>query len=87
MNYYSFPPIPTPPKRKAFISYYGGDRLEATEFVEQWAARAGVFIPKTIGLSGNENFIDSTDTGGVRTKPDTPRARGVGAVASNSGFL
>ena len=56
------PLVPQIPKRKVFISYYGGDRLEADAFVRQWATIHDVFIPKTIGLSGMENFINSNDS-------------------------
>lgn len=55
------PPIETP-KRKAFISYYAGDKVEADAFVTRWADRGGVFIPKTIGLSDRVNLINSTDS-------------------------
>jgi hypothetical protein len=59
MNYW--PVTPPRTKRKVFISYYDADKTEAYEFVARWATREDVFIPKTIGLSGRENFIDSTD--------------------------
>ena len=60
MNYRS--PISQIPKRKVFISYYRGDQSEADAFVRQWSDINGVFIPKTIGLSGLENFINSDDS-------------------------
>ncbi len=63
MTMNNWPPvILPPPKRKVFISYYGGNKAEADEFVRQWATLQGVFIPKTVGLSGNEKFINSNDT-------------------------
>ncbi len=49
------------PRRKVFISYHGGDREEANRFIGRWTME-DVFIPKTIGLSDLENFIESSDT-------------------------
>ncbi len=57
MNYW-----PAAPKRKVFISYFGGNKTEADAFVRQWALINDVFIPKAIGLTGMENFINSNDT-------------------------
>ncbi len=34
-------------RRKVFISFYQGDREEVDEFIEKWADREGVFIPKS----------------------------------------
>src|SRR6516225_3936620 len=57
----SWLPSPSTIKRKVFISYYDGDKPEAYDFIARWATREDVFVPKTIGLSGRENYIDSTD--------------------------
>lgn len=49
------------PKRKVFISFFQGDRKEVDEFIDRWANREGVFIPKVLGVSGNEDFINSNN--------------------------
>ncbi len=60
MNYYGLPNY-EPVKRKAFISFHHNDQVEAEAFVEQWANRQAVFIPKVLGISDNDDFIDSTN--------------------------
>ena len=49
------------PKRKAFISFHQNDKAEVEAFVSRWAGREGVFIPKILGASDNDDFINSTD--------------------------
>ena len=49
------------PKRKVFISFYQGDRNEVDAFIDRWARREGVFIPKALGVSMNDDFINSTN--------------------------
>ena len=60
MSYWPYPIQPV--KRKVFISYYASDKSEADAFVDHWANSEGIFIAKTIGLSGFEDFIDSTNS-------------------------
>ena|SRR6266545_2869289 len=60
MNYYGLPQY-APVKRKAFISFHQEDRPEVDAFIEQWATRQGVFIPKALGVSNNDDFINSTN--------------------------
>lgn len=49
------------PKRKVFISFHQGNRAEVDGFVERWADREGVFIPKALGVSDNDDFVNSND--------------------------
>lgn len=44
-----------------FISFFQGNRSEVDQFIEYWANREGVFIPKALGVSDNDDFIDSTN--------------------------
>jgi len=60
MNYYGLPQY-QPTKRKAFISFHKNDRAEVDAFINQWATRQDVFIPKALGVSNNDDFIDSTN--------------------------
>ncbi len=50
----SIPPIPfaSPIKRKVFVSYFRGDRVEVEEFVERWAEDERVFLPQIVGAFG-----------------------------------
>lgn len=48
-------------KRKVFISFHQKDRLEVDAFINTWATREDVFIPKALGISDNDDFIDSTN--------------------------
>lgn len=52
-------------KRKCFISYYSGDRKEVDDFL---LAFGDVFIPKTIGVSDGDDFINSNDVDYVMSK-------------------
>jgi hypothetical protein len=45
------PPVP-PVRRKVFVSYFRGDRLEVEEFVERWAEDERVFLPQIVGAFG-----------------------------------
>jgi Thoeris protein ThsB, TIR-like domain len=54
-----------PVRRKCFVSYYGGDRVEVEAFLQQFS---DVFIPKVIGVSSSDDFINSTDSGYVMSK-------------------
>lgn len=48
-------------KRKVFISFHQKDRPEVDDFLDRWASREGVFIPKALGVSDNDDFINSTN--------------------------
>jgi hypothetical protein len=52
-------PFPQPTKRKVFISFYQGDRTEVQGFIDHWAVREGVFIPRSLGTFENEDFVRS----------------------------
>ena len=46
-------------KRKVFISFHQKDRREVDDFIDRWAVREGLFIPKALGVSDNDDLIDS----------------------------
>lgn len=46
-------------KRKVFISYYHGDHGAAQAFVDRFGGRLGAFIPRALGLSYEDDLIDS----------------------------
>lgn len=49
-------------KRKVFISFHQGDRTEVDAFIDRWAYREGVFIPKVLGAGQNyDEYINSTN--------------------------
>jgi hypothetical protein len=48
-----------PTRHKAFISYHADDAEEVKTFVDSFGH---VFIPKVIGVSDEDDFIDSSDT-------------------------
>jgi len=47
------------PRRKCFLSYHADDADEVASFIEEFGS---VFIPKVIGVSDSDDFIDSSDT-------------------------
>lgn len=49
-------------RHKVFIAYYEDDRVEVDAFVDRWAVREEVFIPKVLGISSSDDFINSDDT-------------------------
>lgn len=49
------------PKRKVFVSFHQRDRGEVDDFIDTFATRSNVFIPKALGVSENDDFIDSTN--------------------------
>jgi len=49
-------------KRRVFISYYGGDKSEVDNFINYFAIQEGVFTPYALGVSNNDDFINSTNT-------------------------
>jgi hypothetical protein len=48
-------------RRKVFISFHQADRREVDEFIERFAIHEGIFIPKALGVSSNDDFINSTN--------------------------
>ena len=51
------------PRRNIFISYHEGDRAEVEQFIAVFGPRGyNVFIPKALGLFGQGDFVNSTDT-------------------------
>ena len=49
-------------RHKCFISYHQDDEDEVADFIEEFE---DVFIPKELGVSDDDDFIDSDDTGYV----------------------
>jgi hypothetical protein len=49
-------------RRKVFISFYGGDEAEVGAFINQWADRERVFIPKVLHDAYNGVYVDSANT-------------------------
>ena len=41
-------------RRKAFVSYYHGDKVWAQDFVNRFGGANGAFIPRVIGLDGDQ---------------------------------
>jgi hypothetical protein len=52
-------------RRKCFISYYAGDTAEVDRFLADFQ---DAFIPKVIGVTDQDDFIDSTDSDYVMSK-------------------
>lgn len=52
-------------RRKCFISYYQGDSEHVDQFVKSFE---DVFIPKVIGVSSGDDFINSDDSDYVMSK-------------------
>src|SRR5437867_6147915 len=52
-------PTPEPVKRKVFVSHYHGHQLETNDFLR---AFGDVFLRRTVGALGDQNWINSTDT-------------------------
>jgi len=48
-------------RRKVFISFHQGDRPEVEQFIHRWTVREQVFIPKVIGVTSGDDFIDSSN--------------------------
>ena len=48
-----------PARRKVFVSYCQRDRTEVESFVKRWTETEQVFIPKALGISDTDDFIDS----------------------------
>lgn len=46
-------------RRKCFVSYYVGDKDEVDQFLKDFG---DVFIPKVIGVTDGDDFIDSEDS-------------------------
>ena len=56
------PLIRLPIRRKVFVSYSHLNRQEAKTFVDTFGGPGGIFIPKILGVSDTDDFIDSTNT-------------------------
>ena len=52
-------------RRKCFISYFSADRTEVDRFIESFS---DVMIPKAIGVSDRDDFIDSSNSDYVMGK-------------------
>lgn len=52
-------------RRKCFISYYSKDRAAVDKFIADFR---DVFIPKTIGVTDGDDFINSTDPNYVMSR-------------------
>ena len=48
-------------KRKCFISYTHLDEDEVSDWVEKWAEKNGVFIPKILGVSDDDSDVINSD--------------------------
>ncbi len=46
-------------KRKVFISFHQKDKKEVDEFINEFSFFGNVFIPKAIGISDNDDLINS----------------------------
>jgi hypothetical protein len=55
----------TEARRKCFISYYSGDKVEVDAFLRDFG---DVFIPKAIGVTDGDDFINSDDTSYVMSR-------------------
>lgn len=51
---------PDPTRHKCFVSYHANDGIEVEAFIENFGH---VFIPRVVGISEEDDFIDSDDTG------------------------
>lgn len=52
-------------RRKCFVSYYGGDTTAVDKFIEDFG---DIFIPKVIGTSDGDDFINSNNSDYVMSK-------------------
>jgi|GEM_PF-236709 len=48
-------------RRKVFVSYHHGDEVEVKNFIKHWTETNKVFIPRMLGVSNDDDFIDSDD--------------------------
>lgn len=48
-------------RRKVFVSYHHGDEVEVKNFIKHWTETNKVFIPRMLGVSDEDDFIDSDD--------------------------
>jgi hypothetical protein len=55
-------------RRKVFISHYKGDKLEVEEFIQAFAKRDAVFVPRILGANENYDLIDSSNTAYVMSQ-------------------
>lgn len=52
-------------RHKCFVSYHAADTAEVEQFLEDFGSE---FIAKTVGVTDEDDFIDSTDTGYIMDK-------------------
>lgn len=55
-------------RRKVFISYHHGNEEEVKDFIKHWTETNKVFIPRMLGVSDDDDFIDSDDPGYVMSQ-------------------
>ncbi len=48
-------------KRKVFISFHQANRREVDDFINYFAIQKGIFTPKALGVSNNDDFINSNN--------------------------
>lgn len=48
-------------RREVFVSFYQGNKTEVDNFINKWAAQETVFIPRALGISNNDDLINSDD--------------------------
>lgn len=48
-------------KKKVLLSFCQRDRSEIDQFIDYYTNSANLFVPYAIGVSGNDDFIDSTN--------------------------
>ena len=48
-------------KRKVFVTYSYLDDQTVGRFLNRWTYREGVFVPKVLGVSDKDDFIDSAN--------------------------
>ncbi len=48
-------------RRKVFISFHQEDLHEVDQFIDRWATKGQVFIPKVLGVRNNNELIQSTN--------------------------
>lgn len=54
-------------RHKCFVSYHAADRDEVEAFLDEFGTE---FIAKTVGVTDEDDFIDSDDTGYIMDHSD-----------------
>jgi len=47
-------------RREVFISFYKGNKIEVDNFIK-WVEQENIFIPRALGISDNDDLINSDD--------------------------